>query len=188
MTTIIEGLSPAAKVVTPSSPNYQQAVSRPSATSILPAAYVVYPSIVQDIPLALGFARKHNPPLEIAVKGGGCHTSTASSSNGGITIDLSLMKHVTVSEDKKTVAVGGGALWGDVYSELANHNLVVVGGGVWSVGVGGYLTGGGYSNLSGMYGLAIDNLVATTIVLADGSVKRCDPNTEPDLFWAVRGT
>ncbi|KAM6489923.1 hypothetical protein JOM56_014502 [Amanita muscaria] len=49
------------------------------------------------------------------------------------------------------------------------------------------LVGGGYSNLSGQYGLAIDNLLEATVVLADGRIVTCNAAQEPDLFWAIRG-
>jgi len=120
-------------IVTPSSDRYDESISRISATSVLRPSYVVYPATDSDITLALEYARSQSPPLSIAVKGGGCHTSTVSSSEGGMVIDLSALKSVSVSSDQGTVAVGGGAVWGDVYSELAKHDLVVVGGSVWYV-------------------------------------------------------
>ncbi|KAF8066753.1 FAD-binding domain-containing protein [Lyophyllum atratum] len=174
-------------IVTPSSDRYDESISRISATSVLRPSYVVYPAAESDITLALEYARSQSPPLPVAVKGGGCHTSTVSSSEGGMVIDLSALKSVTVSSDRSTVAVGGGAVWGDVYSELAKHDLVVVGGSVWFVGVGGYTTNAGWSNLSGHYGLAIDNLVGATVVLANGTVVKTSDTQEPDLFWATRG-
>lgn len=174
-------------IVTPGSPTYKQSISRLSETSVLRARYVVYPTTPSDIPLVIQFATSQNPPLELAVKGGGSHSSTISSSDGGLVIDLSKLKSVTVSEDKTTAAVGGGAVWGDVYTELEKHNLVTVGGNVWFVGVGGFVLGGGYSTFSGQHGLAVDNLVGATVVLADGRIVTCSESREPDLFWAIRG-
>lgn len=175
-------------IITSSSEGYEKAIARHSATSVLRPTYVVYPTSTNDVSLAIKFALAQSPRLEIAVKGGGCHSSTNSSTEGGLVIDLSRYKAVKVSEDKETVAIQGGALWGDVYSELEKHNVVVVGGSVWFVGVGGFLTGGGHSYLSGAFGLAIDNLVGATVVLADGQVVRCNKDENPDLFWAIRGT
>jgi len=174
-------------IVTPSSPLYDESIKRLSETSVLRPSYIVYPLVPPDIPLALRFALSQTPPLEIAVKGGGCHSSTASSSQGGLVVDLSRLKAVTVSEDKKKVSVQGGAVWGDVYTELEKHDLVVVGGNIWFVGVGGFITGGGYSPISGEYGLAVDNLLGATVVLADGRIVNCDESEESDLFWAIRG-
>lgn len=60
----------------------------------------------------------------------------------GVTIDLGLMKDVTVSPNNTTVSVSSGARWQDIYSKLDAMNLSVVGGRVYDVGVGGLLLGG----------------------------------------------
>jgi FAD/FMN-containing dehydrogenase len=185
--TDINALGIQGSIVTPSSPDYEKSISRVSQTAVLRASYVVSPTAVSDIPLVIQFALSQKPPLELAVKGGGCHTSTASSSDGGVVIDLSRLNKVTLAADKKSVAVQGGAIWGDVYSALEKDELTAVGGNVWFVGVGGYLTGGGYSSLSGKFGLAVDNLLQATVVLADGRIVQCSEDKEPDLFWAIRG-
>ncbi|KAF8883829.1 FAD-binding domain-containing protein [Infundibulicybe gibba] len=172
--TTIQGFS--GTVVTPSSPDYEQAIRRVSATSILRPAYVAFPKTPADITRALEFARAQTPRWRLRSRA------------ADVThLRLRHLRAVRVSEDKKTVAFQGGAVWGDVYTELTNHNLVVVGGNVWFVGVGGHITGGGYSNISGHHGLAIDNLIEATVVLADGKVVKCNAQNEPDLFWAIRG-
>jgi len=80
-----------------------------------------------------------------AVKSGG-HARDAGFSNadGGVTIDLIRMGRVDLSKDKKSVKVGAGARWLDVYSSLEKDNLTVVGGRVADVGVGGLTLGGSY--------------------------------------------
>ena len=77
---------------------------------------------------------------------------------------------------------------GQVYAALDEANLTCAGGGYWGVGVAGFSLGAGYSWMSGLYGLGVDNVIAATIVLADGSVKRCSATEEPELFFAIRGT
>jgi len=170
------------------SPSYETANQRYSPTAILKPSYIVVPATADDVVLALRFARSQNPPLEIAVKGGGCHTATVASSQDGLVIDLSGLKSVSVSSDKSSVTVGGGALWGDVYAETDKHDVVVVGGSIHFVGVGGFTLAGGYSLLSGKYGLAVDNLIQATVILADGRIIDTSETNEPDLFWAIRGT
>jgi len=183
----IHSLSIQGSIVTPASADYEESIARRSATSVLRPQYIVYPAKTADITLAIQFALSQNPPLEIAVKSGGCHSSTNASTEGGIVVDLSKLKAITIADDKKTVAVQAGALWGDVYTAVENLDVSVVGGSVWFVGVGGYLTGGGYSPLSGEYGLAIDSVVSAEVVLADGKIVRCSEEDESDLFWAIRG-
>ena len=82
---------------------------------------------------------------KFAVRGGG-HMSWAGAANiqDGVTIDLGLMKAVTVSPDSKTASVGSGARWQDVYLKLDAMSLSVAGGRVYDVGVGGLLLGGGF--------------------------------------------
>ena len=84
-----------------------------------------------------------------AVKGGGhAHIVDASNSVGGVTIDLTRMNVIEVSEDRKTANIGPGLVLHQVYSTLERHNLSNIGGRVADVGVAGYTIGGGLSNLS----------------------------------------
>jgi FAD/FMN-containing dehydrogenase len=96
---------------------------------------------------------------QFSIRSGG-HSTIAGASNieDGVTIDLSGMNRVDVSEDKATAYVGPGARWGNVYSQLEPNNLAVVGGRVSDVGVGGLVLGGGMSFFSNRYGWAADNV------------------------------
>lgn len=123
----------------------------------------------------------------MAVCGGGHSTSGASSSTGGLVIDLSLMRKVSVDPVEKTVCAEGGCTWADVDDAAAAHGLACVGGTVRHTGVGGLTLGGGYGWLSGLYGLAIDNLLAATVIVADGTILQVSPVHHAELFWALRG-
>ena len=95
-----------------------------------------------------------------AVKSGG-HSSFAGASNigsDGVTIDLSKLTQLEVSNDRKQVSVGAGRLWSSVYLELDAKNLSVIGGRSGDIGVGGLTLGGGISYFSGRYGWACDNV------------------------------
>jgi FAD/FMN-containing dehydrogenase len=78
------------------------------------------------VSIALDFAKEHN--LDLATKGGGHATSGASSSDGGLVIDMSLIRDVTVDAENRTARVGGGATWADVDNETAKYGLACVGG------------------------------------------------------------
>ncbi|KAI0030101.1 FAD-binding domain-containing protein [Vararia minispora EC-137] len=166
---------------------YAAAIRRNSDLSQLPAKLVAQPVTYTDVVDIIAYAKSQTPPIEVAVKGGGAHPATWASSDGGIVVDLSKLKDVTVLTDKKSVVVQGGALWGDVYEVLSKEELDVVGSPLWFVGVGGYTLGGGYGPLSGTHGLAIDNLLSATVILADGRIVEASANSEPELFWAIRG-
>lgn len=94
-----------------------------------------------------------------AVKGGG-HSREKDDSNsaGGVTIDLQLMRSVKLSEDKTQVRLGAGHTLYSAYLELEKYDLTFLGGRADSVGIAGFTLGGGYSNLSPKYGLAMDNV------------------------------
>lgn len=175
-------------VLTPASGEaYTAALARNSELSQLPAAYIVQPAGYADVAAAVAFARAQTPPLEVAIKGGGTHSATWASSAGGLVLDLAPLRAVTLADDGRSIVVQGGARWGDVYEVTARAGVDVVGSPLWFIGVGGFTTGGGYGPLMGEHGLTIDNLLAATVVLADGRIVKTSADEEPDLFWAIRG-
>lgn len=123
-----------------------------------------------------------------AVKSGG-HSVVANTSNvvDGIVVDLEHLNHVTVRPDLGFVDVGVGARWNDVYQKLEDTDYGVVGARAGSVGVGGYLLGGGLSPYSGVAGWACDNIVLLEVVLANGTLLEVDHGHHPDLFMALKG-
>jgi FAD/FMN-containing dehydrogenase len=125
--------------------------------------------------------------LELAVRGGGHNVSGRALSEGGLVVDLSLMRGVDVDARARTARVQGGALWTDVNREAAVHGLAVTGGAISTTGVGGYTLGGGLGWLMGACGLAADNLLEAEVVLASGELVRAAPDEHEDLFWALRG-
>jgi FAD/FMN-containing dehydrogenase len=78
-------------------------------------------------------------------------------------------------------------LWGDVVPAAAAHGLAALAGSAKDVGVVGYTLGGGIGWLARRYGLACSSVLAVEAVTADGRIVRADADSEPDLFWALRG-
>lgn len=146
---------------------------------------IVFVKSERDISTTLLLSKKYG--TEIAVSGGKHSSSGASSTTGGLVIDLAEMHGVVVDAEKKTLSVQGGAVWKDVDDAAAVHGLATVGGTVNHTGVGGLTLGGGYGWLSGRYGLTIDNLLEVKMILANGTLVTASENINPDLFWAVRG-
>jgi FAD/FMN-containing dehydrogenase len=138
-----------------------------------------------DVVAALGFARARG--LEVSVRGGGHSYSGSALVDGGMTIDLSEMRSVTVDPVRKTAAVGGGATWLDLDAAAQAHALAVPGGFVSHTGVGGLTLGGGLGWLSRQHGLTCDNLLAAEVVTADGTVVRASSDEHSDLLWALKG-
>ena len=102
-------------------------------------------------------------------------------------IDLSPMKGIHVDVPARTVRAQGGVLWKELNRETQLHGLATTGGVVGSTGIAGLTLGGGLGWLMPKYGLALDNLRAAEMVMADGSVVRASADENPDLFWAIRG-
>jgi FAD/FMN-containing dehydrogenase len=138
-----------------------------------------------DVVAAVRFAREHD--LEIAVRGGGHNVAGTAVCDGGLVIDLSAMRAVSVDPAGRTAWVQGGALWGDVDHETQAHGLATTGGIIGHTGVAGLTLGGGIGFLMRKHGLTVDNLLAADVVTADGSIVRASPDDHPDLFWALRG-
>ena len=107
-------------------------------------------------------------------------------SNDALVIDLAAFSDIEVLEGG-LVRIGGGALWGDVAAALAPHGLALSSGDATTVGVGGLTLGGGIGWLVRQVGLTIDSLVAAEVVLASGEVVTASHDSEPELFWALRG-
>ncbi|KAG2179796.1 hypothetical protein INT43_003579 [Umbelopsis isabellina] len=179
-------LSPEARVITESDGSaYTNAIRRWSKCAIKPAKAVIMPTTAEDVSKILLLAKSHTIP--VAVKCGGHSPGGASSSDGGIVIDLGLMNSVSAKADEKTILVGGGALWRDVTRVASEYGLSCVSGSTSHVGVSGLTLHGGYGYLAGEHGLAVDNLVAAQVVLADGSIVWANDQDNTDLFFAIRG-
>ena len=150
-----------------------------------PSCFVT-PRTAQDVSKAVKIITSRNTPF--TVKGGG-HTGYTGGSNiqDGVTIDLLYMKEVKVSKDRKTVTVGPGNRWVDIYEQLDPLGLSVVGGRADTVGVSGLTLGGGISYFSGSYGWACDNVKLYEVVTASGDILTATPTTNKDLYWALRG-
>ena len=138
-----------------------------------------------DVAAAVRFARDRD--LEIAVRGGGHNVAGTAVCDGGIMIDLSSMRAVSVDPVERTALVQGGALWADVDHETQAHGLATTGGIVSHTGVGGLSLGGGIGWLMRKHGLTVDNLVQAEVVTAAGDIIRASASDHPDLFWALRG-
>jgi len=125
--------------------------------------------------------------LPVAVRGGGHSFPGASVVDGGIIIDLSLMKEIQVDPVARTARAQGGVLVGELDRATQPFGLGVTGGIVSHTGMAGLTLGGGLGWLMRTYGLTIDQLLSVDLVTADGRHLTVDAATEPELFWGLRG-
>jgi hypothetical protein len=124
-----------------------------------------------------------------AVHAGG-HSYNPGTSNieGGVTIDLSRLNSVKLTDNNTAAWVGPGARWREVYAALEPHGLTTPGGRVADVGVGGYILGGGFSWFSAERGWVCDSVLEFEVVTPDGRVLYASATQHEDLFWALKGS
>ncbi|MFD1642377.1 FAD-binding oxidoreductase [Halohasta litorea] len=140
---------------------------------------------VSDVMAAVDFGREQELP--VAVRGGGHHIAGNAVCDDGIVVDCSQMRSVVVDPKARTARVEAGALLADVDHETQAFGLAVPTGINSTTGIAGLTLGGGGGWLSRKYGMTIDNLRSVDLVTADGEFVHASEETNPDLFWAVRG-
>jgi FAD/FMN-containing dehydrogenase len=139
----------------------------------------------RDVESTVRIAAENGLPL--AVRSGGHDWAGRSLTTGGVVIDMSLMRNITVDIATHSVRLGGGASARDVAEAAGSAGLVPATGAIGDVGMVGLTLAGGYGWLTGMAGLALDNLQEVELVLADGRTTTANADHEADLFWALRG-
>jgi FAD/FMN-containing dehydrogenase len=172
-------------VLTPAEPDYDAARLTFNALVDRRPAAIVRCARADDVGTALDFARSN--ALTVAIRGGGHNPAGHAVSDGGLVIDLSRLSVVEVDADARIARAGGGANWAQFDVACQEHGLVTPGGVVGTTGVTGLTLGGGIGHLLGRLGLTCDNLVGAELVTADGRVVAADAETNPELFWGLRG-
>src|SRR5215471_17801852 len=122
-----------------------------------------------------------------AVRCGGHSLAGFSTCDGGLVIDLSRMREITVDADAGRASVAGGCLLGSIDTATQKVGLVFPSGVVSHTGASGLILGGGTGWLTRRFGLSCDNVETYTLVTADGSIVRANAQENVDLFWALRG-
>ena len=150
-----------------------------------------YPALIarcagaDDVATAVRFARERD--LLISVRGGGHAVAGHAVCDGGIMIDLSLMKAIRVDPAARTARAAGGVLWGELDRATQSFALATTGGVISHTGIGGLTLGGGLGHLMRKHGLTVDNLLSVDLVTANAERMHVDAESEPELFWGVRG-
>ncbi|MET0865917.1 MAG: FAD-binding protein [Nakamurella sp.] len=170
-------------VLTPDQSGYRAAVAGFDLAQQHSAPIAVSATSVDDVVATVGIAR--NAGLPITVIGGGhgdIPTVTA-----GILLTTRRINTVDIDRAARTARVGVGATWHDVMALTTPEGLAPLCGSAPAVGVGGYLLGGGLGPIGRTFGFSCDHVVSFEIVCADGALRTVTAETEPDLYWALRG-
>jgi FAD/FMN-containing dehydrogenase len=140
---------------------------------------------VDDIARLIAHARETGS--ELAIRSGGHSPAGHGVCDGGIVIDLSALRSFELDGAGRTAWAGAGLTAAAFNVAAGEHGLATGFGDTGSVGIGGITLAGGVGFLVRKHGLTIDSLLAAEIVTADGRLRRVDAQTEPELFWALRG-
>jgi hypothetical protein len=122
-----------------------------------------------------------------AVRCGGHSLAGFSTCDGGLVIDLSRMRHVSVDHETRRARFSGGCLLGSIDVATQKRGLVFPSGVVSHTGASGLVLGGGFGWLTRLHGLSCDNVEGFSLVTANGSVVHTSAEENADLFWALRG-
>lgn len=174
----------AGKTRTPRDVGYDDVRSTYTATGT--PGLVILAEDAEDVSAAVRFAAAQSVPL--AIRSGGYGVAGTSTNAGGIVLDVSRIKAIEVLDPvRRRLRIGTGATWGEVAEALAERGWSMTAGNAGDVGVGGLASAAGIGWLVRRYGLAIDQVTAADIVLADGSLIRADAEQHADIFWSIRG-
>ncbi|MBU3067008.1 FAD-binding oxidoreductase [Nocardia sp. NEAU-G5] len=148
-----------------------------------PVAAVVHVEDAEDMAAVVGYARDAGLSVTAQPNGHGASGDTA----GTILVRTRRLDQAEVDPARRRARVGAGASWGEVLAAAAPHGLTGLAGSSPVVSVVGYTLGGGMSWFGRKYGWAADSVRAFDIVDADGRQARVTADSDPDLFWALRG-
>ncbi|MEU8898731.1 FAD-binding protein [Nocardia sp. NPDC048505] len=97
------------------------------------------------------------------------------------------LDRIEIDPRRRIASVGAGVQWGAVQAAAGAHGLTGLAGSSPVAGVTGYTLGGGLSWFGRKYGWAADAVRAFEIVDAAGTPARITADSDPELFWALRG-
>ena len=174
-------------VITPSSPQYLKATLINNRRFIERPGVIVEVASAKDVVLSLQFARDHD--LRVSIISTGHDYDGRNSGNATLQLSFKMMKKISLVDGDRNLRVETGNTWGDAYAFLEENkrDKIVIGSADPSVGVAGWVLGGGYGPFSSMSGLGVDSAISFHMVLANGTTITASNNESTEIFWALRG-
>ena len=160
-------------------------MSTPSLINILPAAARMAPETPEEVAAALAEASRLKRKVVVFSTGHGIPPIGDTSDR--ILLDMSAFDQVEVDPAARVARIGGAVQWRDLIAAAGEHGLTAPFGSAASVGVTGFMMGGGIGFMSRHLGLGSSAIRAAELVTPEGRIRRIDAASDPDLFWALRG-
>ncbi len=149
-----------------------------------PAA-IVTPSGAADVVDAVAYAKAEG--LRIGAQRTGHAAEPLGDLSDTLLVRTAAMSSVSIDASRRVARVGPGALWGDLVPQASEMGLAACHGSSPTVGIVGYSLGGGVGWYGRKHGLQCNRVTAIELVDATGAERRVDADTDPELFWALRG-
>lgn len=173
----------AGPVHTPGTGGFDLATAAFNAATVHRPVAVVVASSAADVAATVEVAAAAGLSVAVQATGHGAAAVTGES----ILINTHLLDSLSIDPHARTATVGAGVRWQQVLDAASPYGLAGLAGSAPSVGVVGYTLGGGIGPVARTFGFAADHVVEIEVVTADGTLRRVNASTEPDLFWALRG-
>lgn len=172
-------------VITPSDGGYEKVRQVWNGSIQRHPAAILQCAGAADVVAGVRFAEEHG--FTLAVRAGGHNIAGLGTCEGGLVLDLRALQGIWIDPDSRRARVQTGITWGMFDHEAQAFGLATVGGIMSTTGVAGFTLGGGVGWLTRRFGAACDSLHAVDLVTTEGRLISVDAETEPDLFWALRG-
>jgi len=174
-------------IVLPGEPGYANYSQPFNLRYTFKPAGIAFPSNAQEVAELVKFGQAVNHT--IAPRSGG-HSYIANGlggQDGVIVVDLRNFRRIDVDEKTGAAVIGTGNKLGNIATALNSHGRALPHGTCAYVGIGGHAAYGGFGFTSRMWGLTLDTIESYEVVTANGTVTTVSQNSDPDLFWAMRG-
>ncbi len=147
---------------------------------------IVYCKNNEEVRNAILWAKANE--VAIRIRSGGHHYDGYSTGNNVMVIDVSGLNEIVVDEVEGYVTIGGGVQNREIYEVLGQKGYAFPGGGCPTVGVAGFVLGGGWGYSCRLLGLGCDHLKEVVLIDAEGNEIIASEMSHPELFWALRGS